>query len=209
MQLKDFFGDMQGGKHAFRENFYAVDLHHEEHPFECSPSPDLDAQKTWSDRWSSVLLDKKKLENESNAASRASTTPDDEIGGNQYKRQVREQEAEIDELKHRIRGEKVRAKSQASALAVKEAEVLVLVNRLQLARAAARATVTDDCKSDQSSPFSTLNHTPTSSQNSGSSTPGWFVVGNDQQEESSAEKEKAEKAKKADWDEYVNDITWW
>ncbi|KAK8035278.1 hypothetical protein PG993_010273 [Apiospora rasikravindrae] len=138
----------------------------------------------------------KNLENKSIAARRASTTPDDSYNGDQYRNPFQEQEAEIDELKHRHQSEKV----QAETLAAREAEIQALTNELQQARAAL-ATMTGDhkSKSTQSSPFSTRNHTPTSSQQSDNSTLSWFVINSDQPEEPSTVKEakKANKAKKA------------
>lgn len=153
---------------------------------------DRNIQDVWTTHLSSNSLYKQgNLGDKTNASDQASTTPHDNHSDDQYKRQIQEQEAEVDELKHRLQCEKVEAALQAKTLAVKEAEIQALTDELQQARAALITTTSNRKLSSQSSSFSTLTHTPTSSQQSDSSMPGWFIWNKNQREEAPVENKAA------------------
>lgn len=144
---------------------------------------DWDIQDIWYDQWVVDSVNKD--------LDQASTTSHDNHHGDQYRLQVQDREAEIDDLKHRLHCEKVEAVSQAKTLAAKEAEIQALMDELQQARTVLTTTAADR-KSSQSSAFSFLDITPASSQQSDNSTPGWFVLNQHQREEAPAEEKAAE-----------------
>ncbi|KAK6834043.1 hypothetical protein PG987_008737 [Apiospora arundinis] len=83
--------------------------------------------------------------------------------------EFQEQEAEIDELKYRLQGDKVEVVAQAEILAAKEAEIQALTVELQQARAALSTMPNDrgvqtSSTFGQNSPASIPIYTPASSQ---------------------------------------------